>query len=134
MTLSNCRISRKSAGVRGIYIPTSIHRDNQAIYQLYYQNIDGVIDRSRTMWERVRTEMDSRSVAEDLSGGTPVTRPREAPRVTPPRQVAETEGRQSLRSWAIQRFKDLFRQNDLRRIERIGLTVEEWIRILERGE
>ncbi len=78
------------------------HRDNPARYQLYYQNIDGVIDRSRTMWERARTEMDSRSVAEDLSGGTPLMRPREAPRMTPPGPAAEAERRQSLRAWAIQ--------------------------------
>ena len=54
--------------------------------------------------------------------------------MTPLEVEAEAERKRSLLTWAIQQFEELSRKNDLRRIERIGLTIGEWVRILQRGE
>lgn len=109
-------------------------RDHPARQQLSYEHIDGVIERSRATWDRVRAETDSRKLDEVLRRGAPAAPLREGPGMTPLEVEAEAERKQSLLTWAIQRFEELSRKNDLRRIERIGLTIGEWVGILQRGE
>ncbi len=110
------------------------HRDNPRRHELHYENVDGVIERGRAAWERVRAEIDSRKLAGDLGRSTPAARLLEAPQMTPLEPALEAERKKSLRAWAIQRFKELSRQKDLHRIQRIGLTIEGWVRVLEREE
>ncbi len=109
-------------------------RDHPARRQLSYEHIDGVIEQSRATWDRVRTETDSRTLEEVLRRGAPATIPREGQGMSSLQVEAEAERKRSLLAWAIQRFEELSRKNDLRRIERIGLTIGEWVGILQRGE
>ena len=108
------------------------HRDHPARQQLYERNIAGVIQRGREMWERVRSEPKAVEHADDWARGKPPAHSGRLVRTPPPARAAKPERRQSPQAWAIQRFEELSQADDLRRIQKIGLTIEQWVRILER--
>jgi hypothetical protein len=108
------------------------HRDHPARQQLYEQNIAGVIQRGREMWERVRSEPKAVELADDWAKGELPARSGHVVRTLPPARAARLEGQQSPPDWAIERFEECSRTDDLRRIQKIGLTIEQWVRILER--
>ena len=86
------------------------------------------------MWERVWSEPKAVELAGDWAKGELPARSGHVVRTPPPARAAKPEGQQSPPTWAIQRFEECSRTDDLRRIQKIGLTIEQWVRILERGK
>ena len=106
--------------------------DHEARERFYHHNVDGLIEQHLTICAQVRTEGKSRSIAEDRASIGPADDRRKTETFTSRERQIEEERWRSLQTWAIQRFQELVHNGELRRVREIGLTIEQWVRVLER--
>lgn len=122
--------------LRDLHFSETMH-DPAKRDQLYDEHVDAVVRRGRTTWERVRNQKVGLMRDEEWEGrerSNRRLRPNEPDRLPPPpaSPAAKAEREQRWQMWAVQYFEESSRSDDLSRIRAIGLTVERWIRILER--
>jgi len=96
-----------------------------------YEDVEEFLRRCRDAWARAKAETKAEALAEDRSkiikGGT-----RRKARVVPApdlRGMAERD--RQLQAEALRRFEASLSKDDLRKLQKIGVSVEEFIRILE---
>lgn len=98
------------------------------------QDIDRLIQVALDKWRQAKNQIMGLDLADDLARAKSTTRPGQVPRIVRRGRIEEAQHQRSLRAEAIQRFEELSPQDDLRRIRKIDLTIEQWVKILEREQ